>query len=49
MKHNIEPQTRCDTCGMKISLIWGGEDIKWTGKCDWCEDIVQFVTKDELL
>ena len=40
---------RCENCGCKVSLIWGDDDIKWTGRCWTCLAIYMFVTKESLI
>lgn len=43
----MKPEIECGNCGTPIKLIWGGDDIKWTGRCETCGTIVQFVTKED--
>lgn len=36
------PKTKCPTCAMLISLVWGAEitNDTWTGGCGTCGTIV---------
>lgn len=38
----------CDNCGSTVFAIWGGDDIRWTGKCLTCLYIYMFLSKDEV-
>lgn len=44
MKHT----TKCEECGCKVNLIYGGQDFGWTGCCGSCLSILMFVSNDEV-
>lgn len=39
----------CPDCGYDIECIWGGQEIKFTGKCIMCGTIIMFANKDDVI